>query len=129
MGAQTRGDIYNRLKAQGIEPTTDQLTGATALGAATGLAMDLTGGVAGKLPVSKLVGAALGIGAEGGVFGASSGAQEYTSEQAEIAAGKRDNFDPGAILTQTLTGLETGGGLGVLVSDGMAREMAVRLYG
>ena len=114
MAAQTRGDIYNRLKAQGIEPTSDQLTGATALGAATGLAMDLTGGLAGKLPVSKLVGAALGIGAEGGVFGASSGAQEYTSQQAEIAAGKRDNLDPGAILSQTLTGLETGAGWGAL---------------
>ena len=113
MGAQTRGDIYNRLKAQGIEPTREQLAGATALGVAGGLAMDLTGGVAGKLPVSKLVGAALGIGMESGVYGATSGAQEYTSQQDEIAAGKRDDVDAGAILGQTLQGLEAGAAFGV----------------
>ena len=113
MGAQTRGDIYNRLKGQGIEPTREQLAGATALGVAGGLAMDLTGGVAGKLPVSKLVGAALGIGMESGVYGATSGAQEYTSQQDEIAAGKRGDVDAGAILGQTLQGLEAGATFGV----------------
>ena len=114
MGAQGRGDLYNRLTGQGIEPTSGQLLGATALGAASGLAMDVTGGLAGKLPVSKLVGAALGLGAEGGVFGASAGATEYTAEKDELAAGKRDDLDPGAILGATVSGLEQGVGLGAL---------------
>jgi hypothetical protein len=114
MGAQTRGDIYNRLKGQGIEPTREQLAGATALGAAGGLAMDLTGGVAGKLPVSDLVGAVLGVGMESGVYGATSGAQEYTSQRDEIAAGKRSDVDAGAILGQTLEGLEAGATYGTL---------------
>ena len=113
MGAQTRGDIYNRDKAGGFEPTNDQLTAATILGVAGGLAIDLTGGAAGKLPVSKLVGAVLGVGAEGGVMGATNAATEYTGQADEIAAGKRDNFDSGAILNSTLQGLEAGGIFGV----------------
>ena len=42
------------------------------------------------------------------VFGASGGAEEYGSQKAEIAGGKRTEIDPSAILEQTKSGAEMG---------------------
>ena len=110
-GGQTRGDVYNRLKDQGIEPTTTQLAEATGLGALTGLGIEATGGLASKIPVSPLVAKVLGIGGEAGVFGASSATQEAGTQQAEIAGGKRTEYDPSAILSAG----ESGAGAGCCV--------------
>ena len=110
MGFQTRGDVYNRLTGEGIEPTSNQLTGATALGAATGLATEPIGALASKTVTSPLVRWALGMTGDAAVFGASGGAQEYGSQKAEIAAGKRTELDPSAILEQTKSGAEMGAG-------------------
>ena len=113
MGAQTQGDVYNRLTEEGVEPTFQQKAGAFALGAATGAAMDLTGGLAAKVEVSPLVRNALGITGSTTTLGVGTGAQEYTSQADEIAAGVRQNFDPNAIVSQTLSGAETGAEFGI----------------
>ena len=89
------------------------MTGATALGAASGLAMELTGGAA-KAVVSPIVGRALGVAGNAVTFGASSGAQEYTSQADEMAAGKRTGIDQGAVLSAGVEGAETGAGFGLL---------------
>ena len=113
-GAQTRGDVYGRLKDRGIEPTTTQLAEATGLGALTGLGIEATGGLASKIPVSPLVAKVLGVGGEGAVFGTSGAVQEAGTQQAEIAGGKRTNYDPSAILSAGTSGVEMGVGFGVV---------------
>lgn len=113
MGAQTRGDVYNRLTGEGITPTSGQLAGATALGAATGVASELTGGLVSKLPVSTLVSRALGVTGDSVTFGASGAGQEALSQQAEVAAGQRDRIDPSAVGGAFVGGVEMGAGFAV----------------
>jgi hypothetical protein len=123
--AQTRGDVYNRLKAQGIEPTSDQLTVATALGAAQGLGMEFTSGLASaavaKKAVSPIVGRALGLSGDSVVFGAGSAAEEYAGQKAEQAAGKRTDLDVGAITGAGVSGAEFGAVFGAphLIAHGL----------
>jgi hypothetical protein len=125
MGAQARGDVYNRLTGEGITPTGSQLATATEVGMAQGVATDLTGGLVSKLPVSKLVGQALGVTGDVGAFGAGAAGQEYTTQQAEIAAGQRDRVDTGAVGGAFVGGAEMGAGFGVphLLGSGRHRDL------
>ena len=118
MGLQTRGDVYNRLTGEGIEPTSGQLAGATALGVATGLATEPVGALVGKAAVSPIVKRALGLTGEATVFGASSGAQEYSSQKDEIAAGVRKDLDPSAMWEATVSGAEVGAGFNLFGGGG-----------
>ena len=98
-GGQNRGDEYNRAIERGYEPTPTQLNIATGVGMLTGALTEATGGLASKVPVSPLVGHALGVIGEGGVFGVGNAAQETASQEAEITAGKRQALDTGEILS------------------------------
>ena len=116
MGMGTRGDVYNRLTGQGIKPTTEQLAGATAIGAATGALTGAAPGLMGKLATSPLVDMALkggvSAGADAVTMGAGAAGQEALTQKAEIGAGKRDQYDPSAIAGAGVSGAEFGAALG-----------------
>ena len=125
MGAQTRGDVYNRLTDEGITPTTGQLAEATGVGAVQGVATELTGGLVSKLPVSKLVGRALGLAQDPVIFGAGAAGQEAVSQQAEVEAGQRGRVDPSEVGSAFVSGAETGLGFSVphLLGSGRHRDL------
>ena len=97
MGAQQLGSAQNRAASQGIELTPTQKLTQFGIGAATGLVPEL--GLPGKIMTTPLIDRALGIAEGAGVFGGGAAAGEAASQQSEVAAGKRDKYDPSAIVS------------------------------
>ena len=108
MGAQQLGTAQNRAAGQGYELTPGQKLTQFGIGAATGLIPEL--GLPAKIATTPLVDKALGILEGGATFGAGAAGGEAASQQSEIGAGKRESYDPSAIVGAGETGAEQGVG-------------------
>ena len=114
MGVQQLGTAQNRAAEQGYELTPTQKTEQFAIGAATGLVPEL--GLPAKIATTPLVNRALGVVEGGATFGAGAAGGEAVSQQSEIDAGKRQGYDPSAIVGAGVSGAEQGAGFMVFHS-------------
>jgi hypothetical protein len=108
MGGQQLGAAQNRAAGQGYDLTPAQKLTQFGIGAATGLVPEL--GLTGKIVTTPLIDRALGVVEGATTFGAGAAGGEAVSQQSEIAAGKRKEYDPSAILSAGEEGAEQGAG-------------------
>jgi hypothetical protein len=119
-GAMNVGDVANRLRVQGIDPTPEALAGAFAMGAAAGVVPEL--GLAGKIATGAIAKRVLSGGENAIIFGAAGAGQEALGQEQEIKAGKRAGYDPSAILGAGEEQAEFGAGMGLLHGRGTGGE-------
>jgi hypothetical protein len=112
MGAQQLGSAQNRAAGQDIQLTPGQKLEQFGIGAAAGAVPEL--GLPGKIVAGPLARKALGVAEGATTFGVSGAGSEAASEQTEIAAGKRQGYDPNAIGSAFATGAEQGAGVSAL---------------
>jgi hypothetical protein len=107
------GSLEARGREQGFEPTLWQKGEAAGIGAATGVALEAAGPMAGKIATNKLIQSALGLTGETVTFGTSGAAAETLGQTAEQGAGVREGYDTGQIAGAGVSGAESGALFGV----------------